>query len=378
MQSVKSSVASSRAFVQPQLKARSSTRRVVFTRVEPNSKVVREYREDDDKVIVPGKNADGTVYADVAQRQMPKKKDNLSKEMKAKLRAEYVGLGGAENKGLRSSRQRPVVMAAMTKEDVAVATSSTTTQPKVGASKWVIDENELLSSNWEHRAWTFGCMGLLAATWVQAVNQVLAAGAAGAWSTFGLSFFAAYALADLGTGIYHWFVDNYGDGTTPVFGRQIAAFQGHHQRPWTITQREFCNNVHQVFKPAAFAAAFFLAISNLTPLWFNAWVAPFIFFVCMSQQFHAWSHMKKSELPGIVVALQDMNLLISRKAHGAHHRAPFDCNYCIVSGWWNPLLDRSGIFPVAEKFVHKVTGIEPRSWHPPLAEWMELERPTSA
>lgn len=56
----------------------------------------------------------------------------------------------------------------------------------------------------------------------------------------------AYLLSDLGTGIYHWGVDNYGDGNTPVFGRQIAAFQGHHQRPWTITQREFCNNLHQV------------------------------------------------------------------------------------------------------------------------------------
>jgi hypothetical protein len=48
------------------------------------------------------------------------------------------------------------------------------------------------------------------------------------------------------SGIYHWGVDNYGDGSTPVFGRQIAAFQGHHQRPWTITQREFANNMHQV------------------------------------------------------------------------------------------------------------------------------------
>lgn len=29
--------------------------------------------------------------------QPPKKKDNLSKDMKARLRKEYVGLGGAEN-----------------------------------------------------------------------------------------------------------------------------------------------------------------------------------------------------------------------------------------------------------------------------------------
>ena len=52
--------------------------------------------------------------------------------------------------------------------------------------------------------------------------------------------------ADFLTGIYHWGVDNYGDGETPIVGTQIAAFQGHHQRPWTITEREFCNNIHKV------------------------------------------------------------------------------------------------------------------------------------
>jgi len=41
-------------------------------------------------------------------------------------------------------------------------------------------------------------------------------------------------------------VDNYGSGATPIVGDQIAAFQGHHQRPWTITQRQFANNLHKV------------------------------------------------------------------------------------------------------------------------------------
>ena len=54
------------------------------------------------------------------------------------------------------------------------------------------------------------------------------------------------ASADFLTGVYHWSVDNYGDGSTPVVGSQIAAFQGHHQKPWTITEREFCNNVYKV------------------------------------------------------------------------------------------------------------------------------------
>ena len=56
--------------------------------------------------------------------------------------------------------------------------------------------------------------------------------------------------ADFLTGVYHWSVDNYGDGDTPIVGAQIAAFQGHHQWPWTITEREFCNNVHKVPLPS--------------------------------------------------------------------------------------------------------------------------------
>ena len=55
-----------------------------------------------------------------------------------------------------------------------------------------------------------------------------------------------WCCADFLTGVYHWSVDNYGSGATPLVGSQIAAFQGHHQKPWTITEREFCNNVHKV------------------------------------------------------------------------------------------------------------------------------------
>ena len=63
-------------------------------------------------------------------------------------------------------------------------------------------------------------------------------------STLCLSVLAV--SADFGTGVYHWSVDNYGSGATPIVGDQIAAFQGHHQRPWTITQRQFANNLHKV------------------------------------------------------------------------------------------------------------------------------------
>mmetsp|Transcript_302 Transcript_302/g.466 ORF Transcript_302/g.466 Transcript_302/m.466 type:complete len:226 (+) Transcript_302:316-993(+) len=42
---------------------------------------------------------------------------------------------------------------------------------------------------------------------------------------------ASWILADLGSGVLHWSVDNYGNGRTPIMGNIIAAFQGHHSAP---------------------------------------------------------------------------------------------------------------------------------------------------
>ncbi|KAJ9527122.1 hypothetical protein QJQ45_025170, partial [Haematococcus lacustris] len=266
------------------------------------------------------------------------------------------------------------------------------------SSKWAIDPSENLKSTLEHQLWTYGAIAVLSATFLQGVTSL---SAAGDFTSMASAVGLAYLLSDLGTGVYHWSVDNYGSGSTPLFGRQIAAFQGHHQRPWTITEREFCNNVHQVFKPAMLPAVLFLLASPWAAPSFNTFMSTFIFLVCMSQQFHAWSHMKKSALPPLVVALQDAGILISRKyvhasgclgcmagmeSHsttGSHFvlqataipESRIWCNYCIVSGLWNPLLDRSGFFPALERVVLAQTGVEPRSWHPPEHDWKELERP---
>ncbi|WIA14548.1 hypothetical protein OEZ85_003065 [Tetradesmus obliquus] len=224
----------------------------------------------------------------------------------------------------------------------------------------------------EHRLVTYGCLSILGASIAGAAADIHSPGDVA--TVLGATF-AAYVLSDLGTAVYHWAVDNYGDGNTPVFGRQIAAFQGHHQRPWTITQREFCNNVHQVFQPALAPAAAIFALGPFVPLGLHAFMPSFLLLVCMSQQFHAWSHMKKSELPEVVVALQDAGVLIGRKQHGAHHKPNFEGNYSIVSGWWNPLLDNTQFFRWLEHRVVDATGVEPRCWYAPDHEWAEQVQP---
>ena len=139
------------------------------------------------------------------------------------------------------SWRRPVIAAAtVTKEETMTSspapatsrfdgsevatTTAAATLPVTGKSKWAIDENENLKSTMEHRLWVFGSIALMSGSLAQAANQAQALGPEG-WIGLAAAMLASYVLSDLGTGIYHWSVDNYGDGKTPLVGKQIAAFQ---------------------------------------------------------------------------------------------------------------------------------------------------------
>lgn len=82
----------------------------------------------------------------------------------------------------------------------------------------------------------------------------------------------------------------------------------------------------------------------------------------MSQELHKWSHMTKAEVPGWVNALQDAGIAIGRVPHAQHHMAPYDGNYCIVSGLCNESLDRSGLFRWMEHKIYEMNGVESNAW----------------
>ncbi|KAL2247611.1 UNVERIFIED_CONTAM: Fatty acid desaturase 4, chloroplastic [Sesamum indicum] len=95
-----------------------------------------------------------------------------------------------------------------------------------------------------------------------------------------------------------------------------------------------------------------------------------VFSSCMmfSQQFHAWSHTPKWKLPPLVVALQGAGIILGRAEHAAHHRPPYNSNYCIVSGVLNRFLDKFKFFLALEVVVFRVVGVWPRSWGEPNSD----------
>ncbi|KAL7522742.1 hypothetical protein ACHAWX_007442 [Stephanocyclus meneghinianus] len=174
---------------------------------------------------------------------------------------------------------------------------------------------------------------------------------------------ASWILADFGSGVFHWAVDNYGNGRTPVMGSIIAAFQGHHSAPWTITYRGFCNNVWKLCIPFGIPT---IAIISYLAGPENPMVTLFFAVFCaieiMSQELHKWSHMTVKETPVWVNTLQDLGITIARVPHAKHHLAPYDGNYCIVSGICNDALDKSGFFRWMEHKIYEVNGVESNAW----------------
>lgn len=267
-------------------------------------------------------------------------------------------------------RRAPCRPAAST---TTTSTTITTTQnpAALGRRAAANPDYDSLRSTWQHRAWT--AAGTAAVLSSLSASASLAASDGASYAPLIVSAIAAYSLADLATGVYHWLVDNYGSPSTAVFGAQIAAFQGHHRVPATITHRDPCNNLHALAR----AAAFLLPPTDLAlsaahaPASAHAFAATFAACVVLSQQSHAWAHESRRRLPPAVLALQAAGVLVSRAQHGRHHRPPYDTNYCIVSGMWNGVLDQYRVFEALEMVIFFRTGIRPRSWDETQAEWRE-------
>ncbi|KXG22774.2 LOW QUALITY PROTEIN: hypothetical protein SORBI_3008G005600 [Sorghum bicolor] len=222
-------------------------------------------------------------------------------------------------------------------------------------------------STWPQRAWTLAGTAAILSSAVTCVRRLAATGS----STTELlaaaaAAFAGYSLADLSTGVYHWFIDNYGGTATPVIGAQVASFMDHHRHPSAITRLEPCNLLHvlaaavAVALPAAGAA---LSARGATAA-SHAFACAFAACAMLSVQFHAWAHAESpARLPAGVGALQAAGALVSRaNTPGTTARAPHNSNYCSVSGMWNPVLDRYMAFHKLEKVIYLATGVRPRSW----------------
>jgi plasmanylethanolamine desaturase len=176
-----------------------------------------------------------------------------------------------------------------------------------------------------------------------------------------LAFLGGVAAADFGSGLVHWGADTWGRDDCPVIGhRLLVPFRVHHINPDDFLRRRFVDTNGDV----AFLAIPVLVVLNSVRL-DSAWGAPIAvagFAFCgigsMTNQIHQWSHMPLPPRP--IRILQSAGLLLGGAEHAAHHERPYDCHYCITTGWCNRPLEAIGFFRRLERVITFLTGVAPR------------------
>jgi ubiquitin-conjugating enzyme E2 variant len=220
---------------------------------------------------------------------------------------------------------------------------------------------------------------VLEAVWIGTALTLIAYHIVGLALAFGLRYpwmplimLAGFVTADFLSGVIHWTADTWFRDTLPVLGRRLLKpFRVHHVNPDDFLRRNVLDTNGDV---AAIVIPFLIAVFRVstTEPW-SAALAVYVVSFCAAglptNQVHQWAHMKNP--PTIIRWLQSSRLILSRRAHLQHHKAPHIDNYCIALGWCNPLLTAIGFFPRLERMVTRLTGLQPR--HDDQKYYAELE-----
>ena len=168
----------------------------------------------------------------------------------------------------------------------------------------------------------------------------------------------AYLAADLLSGVVHFLADNFGSANTFILGPALVhPFRDHHVDPEGITRHGFLEtNGNNCLICVPILLGMHYAYDSLRPGWafiMALAVNATLFFIFLTNQFHKWAH--QTFPPAAVRTLQRMGMILSPSHHSVHHRAPHLRNYCITSGWLNPLLDRSGVLTAILRISGKLS-----------------------
>ena len=181
------------------------------------------------------------------------------------------------------------------------------------------------------------------------VIAVRLAGALGDPRALGLALAGVplgWLVADLLSGIVHWFCDRFFEETSPVIGRVlIAPFREHHRDPLAMTRHgflELTGNSCFGLLPVLVAAAW-----SPSGIVVDAALVAGALAVAATNFFHKWAHAL--DVPRAVAWLQVLRLILPPAHHAGHHREGHAGRYCVTTGWLNALVDGPGVFRGLER-----------------------------
>ncbi len=160
------------------------------------------------------------------------------------------------------------------------------------------------------------------------------------------SLIGCLLAVDLISGFLHWAEDTWmAPGQSKLLDRFVVIDNiDHHRRPGAIRAGNYWATNRVCIALAAIAGAVLLACHV------HAWQAyAIVLLASQSNQVHLWAH--SSNPPQLVAWCQSIGLLQSRKQHAIHHKQPYASNFCTMTDYCNPLLERIGFWRTLERIL---------------------------
>jgi hypothetical protein len=164
-------------------------------------------------------------------------------------------------------------------------------------------------------------------------------------SVFG-QLLLGWLLADLVTGAFHWWEDNFGSETWPIVGPWIIRPNRlHHRVPLAFTRHSFAERNRASIIAAAVVAALLVLAFGPAP-----WILSLAIGGGLSNEVHRYAHQPSSAASWLGV-LQQIGIIQSPREHAGHHRPPNARNFCILTDWLNPALEAIGFWAGIERLL---------------------------
>ncbi len=162
--------------------------------------------------------------------------------------------------------------------------------------------------------------------------------------------FLLWLAADFITGIAHWWEDTYGNPNWPVIGKYIVEPNlVHHKQPAKLLEGTYWSRVNTSFFAALFVGGLFWLLG------LGSWQFYLCLFFCVQgNEIHAMSHRPDRLNHKFVLFLQKIGIFQEKKMHRWHHKAPYETNFCIMSNFVNPILNKIGFWSKLEWVILKI------------------------
>ena len=149
-----------------------------------------------------------------------------------------------------------------------------------------------------------------------------------------------YFYIDLASGLLHIILDNPLNLDNKYIGRFANGFQQHHFNTALRVNMKLSDHLRPMGIVIVLVSYLGLLIHGpyLTSLYI--YIISFSFNVCWMQCCHRWSHMSKTKRGNLISTLQKIGICLKPNEHLVHHKSPYLQNFCIMSGIFNPLLNK--------------------------------------